>query len=396
MILLYKNGIDFTSSVDMKSLRGRLVLTKQVSTLTFNIKNYGGKMLPSVGDQIDLYLTADHVFGGTITQIADVNSGGNLVVTQVTCTDWSFRLNSKLVVKTYANMDPRDIIIDILNTFTDGTYTYANVDAAGFNVSSIKFNYEQVTIAIEKLAKMIGWEWYVDADKDVHFFSPVTSPDAPFGIDQTNGKIINNSLVVSLDLTNLKNSISVVGGTYQKNFTVLTTPDVYQTDGIKQIFPIGYSYTAASIVVELAGVAQTVGIDQVTDPGSVQVLYNEASRFIKYTSVPTTGQTTKIYGDAQIPILVHSQNNSSVAAYGEVQDVIIDPTISSIEEAQERALAQLALYGTPVYNVTFDTLEPGLEIGQRITLTYNPLAPFRLWDEANYPWMLLSPWTYGP
>lgn len=365
-IVLKKNTVDISSSVQMESLDGSWVLTKEVGRLNFTIRNYSGKATCALGDTIDLYEGATHLFGGTITEIENINEGGKLISTLYKCTDWSFRLNSQLVVNTYTDMDPKDIVEDIIDTFTDGTYTTNNVVMGNFNVSTIKFNYEQVTISLERLANQIGWEWFVDADKDVHFFPPDTVVSAPFDIDDTSGNLEWASLDINQDITNMKNSVYVIGGLYSKVYDATTTPDKYLTDGTKSVFPLAYTYDPSTIIVTLAGVAQSVGTDQVTDPTSVQVLYNNDGRFVRFTTVPTTGQTVKIYGNAQIPILAHVQNQVAISLYGEIQDVIFDQQIESFEEAQERASAQVAKYGSPVYAARFATLKTGLVVGQTI------------------------------
>jgi len=367
-VILKQNGTDVSSSINTQSLALKSVLTKEISTLQFTVLDTAGKAQFVDGDQVDLYENGVHIFGGTVVTIENVNTGGRLIGSQISCIDWSFRLNSKLVRKNYANMDPADIVADILSNFTDGTYTTANVIRGGFNVSTIKFNYEQVTVSIEKLAKQIGWEWYVDPDKGLHFFPPNVAPNAPFGIDDTSGKLNWPTLDITQDLTNMKNSIFVVGGTYTKTFNVSNTPDQYKTDGVRTVFALAYPYDLSTLVITLNGVSQTIGTDNVTPDSSVQVQYNDSGRFIRFTSVPTTGETVIIYGNAKVPILAHVQNSAAISAYGEIQDVIIDKNIASVTEAQERAQAQLDLYGGPVYTVKFDTLQPGLTIGQTINV----------------------------
>lgn len=77
-------------------------------------------------------------------------------------------------------------------------------------------------------------------------------------------------------------------------------------------------------------------------------------------------------GEAQIPILAHVSDPSSISTFGELQDAIVDSTILSIQEAQERAQADIDMFGHPVFTVKFNTLSPlanQISIGQQITLT---------------------------
>lgn len=375
-IVLKKNSSDISSSIEKQSIILTLVLTKEVGQLQFSIKNYSGKSTCALGDQIDMYEGSDHIFGGTITKKEDVVRGGILIATDYTANDWSFRMNSKLVVRNYTSEDPQTIINDIVASFTDGTFGTTGVVLGGFDVPSIRFNYEQVTSSIEKIANQIGWDWFVDADKEVQFFPPSTVITAPYIIDDTLGNLEWTTLDVQQSLINMKNSIFVIGGTYTKTFDATNTPDKYLTDGTRSIYPTGYPYSATSttggvigstgIVVTLNGAVQYLGFDQVTDDSAVQAQYNPTGHFVRFIATPTTGQTVKIYGPAQIPILAHVQNQTAIAAYGEIQDVIIDQQIKSIEEAQTRGNAQIAQFGAPVYAIKFATIKTGFRVGQTV------------------------------
>lgn len=359
---------DISSSIKWDTFQLSQVLTKEVSKLQFLIIASPAKVIPNLGDQIDVYQNSVHIFGGTVTEKETSVAGGILPQVHYTITDWSFRLDSKLVHKTYAQQDPADILKAIINEFTDGTYTTVNVQQGNFLVPSIKFNYEPVTKCIQKLASLIGWDWYVDPNKDVHFFLAENNP-APFNIDDTNGNQEWPSIDIDQDLTNMKNSVYVIGGYYKKTFIISNTPDIYQTDGVKTVFSLAYTYESSNIYVTLDGVLQSIGIEnQITDPSTVQILYNPTNRYIRFTTLPSSGKTVKIYGDARVPILAHKSDPTGINTFGEIQDSIIDRQITSVAEAQARANAEIKLYGHAIYTVKFKTIQAGLKVGQIITL----------------------------
>lgn len=373
-IVLKRYSEDISSSIELKSLEVMTALTNEVGQLKFRIKETPTKATASLSAVIDLYENGDHIFGGKVTQKEAVIEGGLLIAHDYVVTDHSYGLNSKLVVQTYQEEDPQAIVSDIVDRFTDGTYGTTGVVLGGFDVKSIRFNYEPVTNAIEKLAGQIGWEWYVDADKEIQFFPPDTVVNAPYEINDTDGNLEWATLDIEESIMNLKNSVYVIGGTYTKVLTDVTTPDVYLTDGTKSIFTLAYPYTITTIVVTLAGVPQTIGTDQVTPDASVQVQYNEGNRIIRFVSTPTTGQTVKIYGSAQIPIAAQVDDNGSILSYGERQDVIFDEQIKSIAEAQDRGRSQIAKFGSPVYAVKFTTLKTGFRVGQTVRINSTKFA----------------------
>lgn len=378
-VYITDNGTDISNSIDWNSVDLVSVLTKEVSTLKFNVKKGAGQTfpvitVPALNDTIAMYDSSGQIFGGSVTEV-EASVQGLRLTYQITCTDWSYLFDGTLVKKNYAQMAPRDIVIDLVANFCAGKgFTTNHVMRANFLVPSIKFNYQQPTKCLESLAKLIGWDWYIDPSKDIHFFlgdiesAASEGGSAPVVIDETSGQIEWNSLNVIQNIQNMKNSVFVIGGTYPKTFNAGNTPDVYKTVAGTVVYAIAYPYDKTTITVTLDGVTQTVGIDQQTNPASVQVLYNDKNRFVKFTSDPGGAHTLKVYGKATIPIVAHASDPTSTASYGENQDVLLDKKITTVTEAQTRAQAEILQFGHSVFDVRFNTLVPGCQIGQVITL----------------------------
>ncbi|HLH93549.1 MAG TPA: hypothetical protein VKW08_00380 [Xanthobacteraceae bacterium] len=381
-----KNGTtDISSSIDWRSLDIVSVVTKEKGSAKFDILNINSPQIPNLGDTINIYYNSTLIWAGTCTEKEIVIDGGILQRYKITCMDWGFKLDSMVVHKTYQNMDPADIVTDLISNFSSG-FTTAHVQRGNFLVASIKFNYEPVTKCLESLAKLIGWDWYVDPNKDVHFFFATTNTGsselnpAPFNIDDTSGDILWPTLDVDMSIANLKNSIYVIGGTMFRANTSGNTPDVYTTVAGQVTYYLTFPYDTTTLgttlKVTLDGVVQSVGIDGQASPASVNCLYGQGAGggaqggapYIKFTSDPGAGHTLKIFGNATLPIVAHLTNPTSITTYGEYQDTIIDKQIKSVQEAQARADAELIQFDHPVYDVKFSTLVSGLSIGQTITL----------------------------
>lgn len=373
MLTLKINSVDQSSIVDWKSLVKTEVLTKEVDRLEFFVRKTPSKTIPAVNDDVVLLEDGTKIFGGIIIEKNDKIVGGRLVGYDFKCKDYSHLLDRKLVVKNYSNQSARSILLDIISTYTTG-FTTANVALSTPNVSSIKFNYEQVSRAITQLCDQIGFDWYVDADKDIHFFAE-ESLTAPFDLDDTSGNLEWATLEVLQTIINLKNNVYVRGGEYKKAISEANAIDVYKGDGTQKIFPLAYRY--ATITVKKNGVVQTVGTDQQTDPATVDCLYNFNEKFIKFPSAVPSGQEVKIYGDALIPIIARVQDGTSVATYGEYQHVKIDKSITSVAEAYAAARAELRKFAENVYQAQFKTTKTGLKTGQKIRLN----SPIRGYDK---------------
>lgn len=190
MSIVIKNGsTDISLSIDWRSVDITSVLTKEKGSAKFDILNINSPHIPNFGDTINIYYNSALIWAGTCTEKETIIDGGILQRVKVTCMDWAFKLDSMVVHKSYQNMDPHDIVADLITNFAPAGFTTTNVKRGNFLVASMKFNYEPLTRCLETLAKTIGWDWYVDVNKDVHFFFASTNTGsselnpAPFNID---------------------------------------------------------------------------------------------------------------------------------------------------------------------------------------------------------------------
>ena len=361
-LLLKINNIDRTDHVKWDTLVVTEVLSKEVDRLEFQIMKTPAKTIPSVNDDVMLLENGVKIFGGVITERNQIIKGGLLIAYEIRCKDYSQYLDRRVVVRNYASVTARSIVLDLISVYTSG-FTTTNVAATTPTVGSIKFNYEQVTRCLTQLADQIGWDWYVDPDKDIHFFDS-ENLSAPFELSDTGDKYEWNSLEINNTITQIKNSVFVRGGEYKKTIAEGSAQDIFVADGVQKVYPLSYKYD--NITVKDNTTVNTVGTDQQSNPGLVDVLYNFDEKFIKYTNAPVSGHTIKVFGDAYIPIIAQVRDQISIATYGEYQAAVIDKSITSINEAQTRAQTELKKYAESVYESSFKTTQIGLKVGQQM------------------------------
>lgn len=357
---------DISASVKWDTLAKTEVLTKEVDRLEFEITKTPAKTtLPDVNDAITVTEDGTKIFGGVIVERNEVIRGGLLVGYEFKCKDWSQYLDRKLVVKSYTNKRADEIFRDILSNFTSG-FTSANVPSSGTpNLTSKKFNYEQVSRAFTQVCDTIGYDWYVDYNKDVHLFDEETVA-APFSLTDTNDTFEWATFELNKTILQIKNEVYVRGGDYKKTIPLASAVDVFVANGVQTTFFLSYKYD--NIGVDDNGVTKTIGTDQQTDPLTVDTLYNFNEKFIRFTTAPTAGHTIKIYGDAYIPIIALVRDQISIGSYGSYQTAVIDQSITSVGEAQSRAKAELKKYSAVVNEATFKTTKTGLRTGMQIVV----------------------------
>jgi len=356
------NDIDRTSYVVWKSLKIENILSKQVDTCNFTIENYETKIYkPNVEDDVKIYRDSDLIFGGNIKRITEKVRTDKILVYEIECADYTRLMDKKRIAALYTNQTVNYIINDLKNRYFPD-FTINNVNCP-IQISYISFNYEIPSQCLDRLAELTGYDWYVDYNKDIHFFDRGNNP-APFNLDDNNGKYIFDSLTLNRDTSQLRNSIYIRGGEFLGN---LYTENLVG-DGTSLTYTLAYKYN--SITVKVNGTNYTVGVDNVDDPANFDCLYNFQEKVIKFkdTKKPANGATITVSGYPYVPIVLYLSDATSKNLYGEFQYYEYKSDIQDKDTAKNYAATMLDAYKNPVVKGTFQTYESGLRAGQDITI----------------------------
>lgn len=167
----------------------------------------------TVGQPIQIYEggfdAASQLFGGSLVQVQqfyDLQNPEN-VGYHLSCTDHTRGLNRRKVSKSYATQSATAIVLDIMATRAADGFTTLHV-AAGLPAVAIDFTFEDVNRALTRLANRIGGYWYVDYQKDLHFF--LEEPDdAPAPLEADGEPFAD--LTTETDLSQVRTRVLVEG-----------------------------------------------------------------------------------------------------------------------------------------------------------------------------------------
>lgn len=155
-------------------------------------------------------------------------------------------------------------------------FTCNNSYSATQLVNYIAFNYSQPSTAFQRMAELFQWQWFVDQDKDIHFFAKFTEP-AAYNLTDDGGNYLPSTLLIRRSADQLRNSIFVRGGEYTAN--AINDDLTHQTDGTNKIFKLGYKYKDYTLTV--AGSTKAVGIENIdgytANVGAKQTTFGTAS-----------------------------------------------------------------------------------------------------------------------
>jgi len=359
------NATDITKNVPWQSLSIEDNLTSQINLCSFKYRKYGTRAYTPALTHVVQILDdgGNKLFEGKITRITKTVEGRDTLVYNIECMDYTIDLDRELVAETYEDMTVEDIINDSITDNTAG-FTINNV-SCNIPVDYIAFNYEEVSKCIQRLAELVGYEWYVDYDSDIHFFAR-GDETAPFNLDDTSGNYIYRSLVLEENYESLRNSIIVRGSTYTGSSIVTRHTSI--TEGEETADTHEKFAELPSVFVN--GVEQTVGLDHVNDPDDYDCLWNYGQKLIKWRedNMPALLDEITIKGRPEIPVILTVEDAASIATYGRREFLIIDKTIKTKEAANDRASAEIEAYKDALEEGSFETYQGGLHSGQQINV----------------------------
>ncbi len=316
--LYYKvNGTDVSEYCNNLSIVNRISITGD--TCIFNMVNPATE--PVSGQEVQIYLdnTTQMLFKGLILtsrqSIYAPNTGGTPIWQyQLNCGNYLRQFNKRLVVEHYEDKTSSEIIADIVANYTDAADGFtANNVIAGLNDLDIWFNYRYPADCVKELAELEEKEFYIDSDKDIHFFfteTGDTSRIAPYNITDTTLETVIENFQITTDNTQIRNYIFVQGDYIKANEITWTTTG----NANQRIWTLPYKPHDISLVV--GGVAKTpLGQENVnTDDGTYPYFYN----FYEQTIFCATAEETPgndvaiaVTFKPEMPILVVMQSTQS-------------------------------------------------------------------------------------
>ncbi len=324
----------------------------------FNKDNLGN---PSLDSEIIVTKDGAKLFGGKILEIDFERLGASETLLSLRCIDYTRELDRNLVVEGYENMTDKQIFDDIVANYCQGTgITTVNV-IEGVTINKIVFNYMQPSQCFRKICELTGRSWYLDYDKDIHYF-PETTTNAPFDIDSSETRY--RKLKVSKDNSDIRNRVYVRGSTYLSDFTTIKM----KADGVQTVFNLPSKPHSFTMTED--DVSKTVGIKHIDDPASFDYLLNFQEKYVEKAdgNAPAEGTEMSFTFKYDIPILVAVEDRDSIEEVGQYEHAIFDSEIKDLEVARERAQAELADYADTIVDASFLTNTDGFRAGQYVNI----------------------------
>lgn len=356
-------AVDKTSVIDWPSFRIEDVKDYQPNTCSFTIRKHDGQnYIPNIGDEIEVLDGVDKIFAGRIVRVQS-KSASKLLFYDIMAKDWTLLLDKIHVTERYTNQSVNDIINDIVTNYLAGDGITTNNVSAPLVLGTVSFSDLPVSKCLQKLAERINYHWYIDYDKDIHFF-PKHTENAPFNLDDASGNFIWDSLVIENDLSQLRNKVTIRGAEVESENTRTMT---HTGDGAQKTFPTNYKFSAKP-TVEVNAVAQVVGTENLEDEAGKDCMWDFNQKYIRFINAPANGVSVDITQKFLYPLYVRVQDDDSIAEFGTYEFKKTDKTIKSAAEARQVGNAELEAYSQSITDARFETRTSGLQSGQTINV----------------------------
>lgn len=346
------------------------VVQNKANKMSMGINVYPTQAIPREGSELVFKDGSRFLFGGYISKVQrgkDIGIG-QLFMCNIEVSDYSWIFNNKIARKSYTNQTLKQIVEDLLDTYVDPTYGFDTTNVAtGPTIVSINFDHVSVRKAFEKLQKLTGYIWFVDYEKNL-YFQTVSATAADEEI--TDASENHEDLEITYDTSQVRNSVFVIGSTDGEQ-SANTETETFEGDGETRAWELESKPSQVSSI-KVNTVSKQFSLD-VNERDTDDFVYSYSGQSFRATSgfaTPGIGDDIEIIYYPRVPIITKEIDAASVAFFaaldggdGVYEYTIKENSITTKEEATQRALEELAQYADPLVDGRFTTRTGLLQSG---------------------------------
>lgn len=343
------------------------------------IKEQGkGHFTPQANAEIEVFDGATKKFGGYVTHVEPEEYGvGSVFNYSLECSDYSYLLLHKNAQITYESKSLGFIVKDLAQKFISFTYGFTTYGVeTGPTIDRISFAHVSLKKAFEMLANATGYGWYVDYDKDIHFYADYA--EGNFGTFTDTGDN-HEDITISRDATEIRNRVTVIGG--KKESAEIIT-ETFKADGVARSWQL-MEKPRTVLSVKIDGVTANYAPSGLTeDETPYDFIFSYQEKYIRQAEQELgfdPGTLIEVQYHPEVPVIVQTRSTASISALSAIEGgdgvhdyTEIDASILTDEEATERASLILDEYANPRIDGTLYTrssLATGVPLpGDLITL----------------------------
>lgn len=336
-------------------------LQNQTNVFNLQITVATGQSSPVEGSEVVFKDDTRFLFGGYITRTTPTELGlGSKFTYDVECSDYAFIFNNKIARRAYNNRTLKYIVDDLLAEYVGSVYGFDTTNVAtGPTISTIAFDHVSVRQCLEKLAKLTGYVWYVDYEKNLYF---IEKQQIAANEDITDTSENHETISLSYDTTQVANRLIVIGNDAGEQ-SDSTNTETFNADGETRSWELD-DLPSEIVYIKIDGVTKQFSLELNARDTDV-FLYSFSDKRVYLTeaqTTPTSPSVIEVQYYPRVPIIIQREKPSAITIMaaldggnGVFEKTIKDSSIGSKAEARERAEQELLEFADPLLYGLFKT-----------------------------------------
>lgn len=373
---VYDPSIDTTYDITNKTLQINTQEQLGAKSNTFSIRC---KLINLIHKFHTITIKEDTVikYAGTIITQSDEDEINK--ITAFNCVDWSYIFTHRLIAKIYESDDvfegrPDLIIKDMIDNGAP-EITKNNIQVCNETIDFLEFQYKLMMECTKEVFDFIpDWRWYVDAEKDFHFFRQFETDGVTFGPDASTGdyNFNINSLKIEYIGDQQVNRLWIIGAKQAQSTPI---DQYFDADGNERYFNLAYEPNYTNVYLNtvtpydpLNDVLMTSKLES-NDDGDQDFLINKTQKIFFIPANIATAFTGKIrinYRPTR-QLIDYFENAPNISTYGLYEKAIKNKNITDRLGARQFGKAEIRRKSEQKRLVKFKTRED-VTIGQRCYL----------------------------
>lgn len=367
---IYVDGVDRIGDYEGATLQIESALSYAVDTCRFAVH---GDRVPW-GTEV-IVEDDDHgrLFGG-ICMAPDLKGetpGREVQTWQIDCDDYTALLDQRLVTEVYENRKAHLIFLDLAAKYALG-FGVSGVAADSPVIEYLPLLDKPLTEAFKMLCEYVGFQWFPDYHRQLHFYSLTDATPGPMQLREDNGVGDFDKLKYTVDIRGMKNRVIVRGGNMLSEFYTYTI----KADGVARQWVLPHQPHETSVRVN--DIPVSLAVENLDEEGSAAYLMNYQQGYIRASEqTPTlpSGAVISFMYRFEVPVIVQVDDLEAQAAVAQVmggdgvlETTLTDTALVTVEAARAAGLALLRKIGNPRTYLEFDTYTMGWGPGQVVTV----------------------------
>jgi hypothetical protein len=305
-------------------------------------------------------------YSGIILNQSD-RDGGGIKITDLECIDWAYLLSNRVIREIFSSSDVYqgrpDLILKYLIPKYASEITTNNIRDCYSVIDTLQFPYVYFLDAMKDMLDHLNdWHWYIDYDKDMHFFKGHEKEGIIFAKDSNTSKynFLNESLTVNYKGDAVANRIWIIGA---KQASPQFIEQFFTGDGSQRYFTLAYDPNYTEVYVN--NVLKKSKLEN-NDDGTQDFLINKKERVVYIPSniiTPFTG-TIKVKYRPSVQVIDYFENIPSIEQYGLIERTVKNKNITDKLSARKFGKAEIKRVSKDKRIVSFATREK-VALGER-------------------------------